>query len=159
MTLIDKLTQLVRELEEAEADNVGDLPSGQNFRVIGDIVSKNVDSKIVYGWASVVEKDGEPIVDRQGDVIEIEEIQNAAVEFVKNSRVAKERHKGMQKGEIVESLVFSKEVQDVLGIDLGKQGWFIGVEVNDPEILEKVASGELKAFSIGGKAESREPIE
>jgi hypothetical protein len=60
-------------------------------------------------------------------------------------------HSGGQIGEVVESLVFTKDVQDALGISLGKIGWFIGVKINDQDLFNKFKTGEYSMFSIGGR--------
>jgi phage head maturation protease len=60
-------------------------------------------------------------------------------------------HDGDKKGEIVESIVLTREVQDALGISLDKIGWFVGFKVYDDEVWAKVKSGELRMLSIGGR--------
>ena len=132
--------------------------SEQDFLESHEFLAKNEERQIVYGWASVIEKDGKEIVDRQDDVIKIDELLTAAHEFVSDARVAKLMHQGEEIGEIVESIVFTKELQKALGIDLKQIGWFIGMHVIDDDIWKMVKQGELGAFSIGGKA-IREDIE
>jgi hypothetical protein len=115
------------------------------------ITKFNEELGVVYGWASVIKEGNEYVVDRQGDVIQEDELLKAAHDFVINERNAKVMHVGEVKGEIVESLIFTDDLQKALGIDLKKVGWFIGMKLNDKEVLKQVKSGELKAFSIGGK--------
>ena len=52
--------------------------------------------------------------------------------------------------ELVESVVFSKALQDALGIDLGCEGWFGGFRITDENLLAKIEKGEYSMFSIGG---------
>jgi hypothetical protein len=54
--------------------------------------------------------------------------------------------------------VFAPEVQKALGVDLGKVGWFIGLKIEDVGVWKRVKSGELSAFSFGGRG-VREPID
>jgi len=108
-------------------------------------------SRIVWGWASVIEKDGESIFDHQGDRIAEDVLAKAAHDFVSDYRVGKVMHSGRKVGALVESVVFTKELQKALGIDLGKVGWFIGMRVSE-DVFKRVESGELQAFSIGGIA-------
>lgn len=109
------------------------------------------DQMLVYGWASVTEKDGQIVVDSQDDVITTDDLVKAAHEFVLSSRRHADMHMaGSHVGDIVESLVFTADVQKALGIDLGQIGWFIGVKVSDPAVWKRIKSGEYKAFSIGG---------
>ena len=52
--------------------------------------------------------------------------------------------------ELVESVIFTKDLQDSLGIDLGKEGWFVGFRITDDNLLQKVQDGTYTMFSIGG---------
>ena len=60
-------------------------------------------------------------------------------------------------GEVVESVVLSKDLQQALGINLGIEGWFVGVHVQDADTWARVQKGELTMFSIGGTGE-RTPL-
>ena len=57
-------------------------------------------------------------------------------------------------GGIVASIVFTEDIQEHLGVDLGKVGWFGTYKVTDDEVWERVKSGDLPSFSIAGKAVS-----
>lgn len=117
----------------------------------GLVVKSDSEKRLVYGWASIVEKGGEPVIDHQGDVIHPNELVRAAHGFIKSGRAAKVMHKGKQVGEIVESLVMTADIQKALGIDLGLVGWFIGMHVPDDGAWDAVQKGLLKSFSIGGR--------
>lgn len=108
------------------------------------------DQHIAFGWASVIKEDGEIVVDSQGDMIREDVLQKAAHNFVLDERAGKVMHKGVRIADVVESVVFTEELQKVLGIDLGKVGWFIGFKVHDDKVWKKIKSGELSMFSIGG---------
>ena len=71
-----------------------------------------------------------------------------------NARVAGEMHKRIGVGQLVESMVFTREKQQLLGIDLKKIGWLGGFKISDEETWAAVKSGKLPAFSISGVAES-----
>jgi hypothetical protein len=120
------------------------------FSLTANILKMDEEQHIVYGWASVVEENGQPVVDSQGDIISISDLTKAAHEFIMHYRTGKTMHVGEATGVIVESMVFSKDIQDALGINLDKQGWFIGYKVLDDAIWDMVKNGTLKAFSIGG---------
>jgi hypothetical protein len=144
--------EVVEAFEEDWADDL------KKFEVIADISKMDTENKIVYGWANVIEKAGEIVKDLQGDMIDNEqELLDAAHDFMTNYREGHEMHEGVSKGEIVESIVFTKSLQKALGIDLGQVGWFIGYKVNDDTTWDKVKKGEYTAFSIGGTA-IREPV-
>jgi len=116
------------------------------------------EQRLVFGWFSVVEKDGKPVVDREGDVILAEDLEKAAYGFVLKARVAGESHVRVGVGDLVESIMFTKEKQEALGIDLGMVGWWGGFKVSDEEVWKAVRSGEYPMFSIGGTG-NRVPME
>ena len=124
-----------------------------NFSANAKITKIDDEKHLVFGWASIIEENGVPVVDLQGDVIDEPTLEEMAHKFITESRKAKANHFGKKVGEIVESCVFSKQLQQALGIDLMKVGWFIVVKVYDPDVWQMVKSGELQAFSIGGYAE------
>jgi hypothetical protein len=115
-----------------------------------DIVKINKDERLVFGWASVVEENGKLVKDTQGDVIPPEVLEKAAYNYVISARMAGERHAKMGVGTLVESMMFTKEKQDALGIDLGKVGWFIGFKMFDDKVWKEIKAGKYPAFSIGG---------
>ena len=117
-----------------------------------DVAKADEDMRVVYGWASVVEDAGETVVDSQGDVIEPSELVKAAHEFVTSVRAGKAMHRGRVVAELVESLVFTKDMQTALNVDLGKVGWWVGMHIGDADVWARVKSGELRAFSIAGNA-------
>ena len=108
--------------------------------------------RIVWGWAYVCEEHGETVVDHSLQIVDAAEVQKAAHGFVQNSRTGGVMHAG-EAGHIVDSLFFSKELQEALGCDLGKVGWFIGFHVDDDEAWNLVKRGVLRMFSIGGFSE------
>ncbi len=116
----------------------------------GELTSVDKKHRVVYGWAYVSKRDGEAVVDHSGDTWDMAEIEKTAHEFVIECRVGKERHGGEEKAVLVESMVFSKAVQEALGIDLKQEGWFVGFRILDDEVLQKIESGEYRMFSIGG---------
>lgn len=127
-------------------------------------IKKQDDEKhMCWGWASVMTKNGKLVTDIQNDQITPEEMQKSVHDFMENSRVGAQLHMydanddPIQVGTIVESMVFTKELQDALGIDLGHEGWFVGYHVTNPAVWEDVKKGKLPAFSIGGTAE-RHPL-
>jgi len=106
---------------------------------------------LVFGWASVIEENGEPVYDHQGHRISEDEMEKAFYRYAEEARVAGEMHDdyGEHIGKLVECMVFSKAKQEVLGIDLGKVGAWVGYRVS-PAVFAKVKSGALKMLSIGG---------
>lgn len=115
------------------------------------------ESRMAYGWASVISEKGEPVVDTQDDVISADELEKATTDFMADARVAKAMHAGDGIGEVLHSFPLTSELAKSLGISSDREGWIVGVKVHDPDVWEKVKSGTFGAFSIGGQA-TREPI-
>lgn len=120
------------------------------------------DRRLVFGWASIsIKVDGEQLEDLQQDMIDPEDLEAAAYEYVLNFRDTGEQHNPnlRKKGKLVESCVFTAEKQKAMGIPEGilPVGWWIGFKIEDDEAWEKVKNGTYKMFSIEGKA-TREPV-
>ncbi len=123
-----------------------------NTNIEGKILKTDDEQRMVYGWASVVTEKGEAVIDRQGDVIEAGTLVKAVNEFMEHVRVGKAMHVGDQVGVVVHSLPITKEIGDALGIQSDREGWVVAYKVFDDTVWDMVKSGELAAFSIGGRA-------
>ena len=123
------------------------------------IVKSDDDQRLVFGWASVAARvDGEIITDYQDDIIEISELEKAAYNNL-NFAVAGEMHQRGGVGQLIESVVFTKEKAAAMGIPEGylPEGWWVGYRINDDEVWKKIKDGTYSAFSIEGTAQ-RVPI-
>ncbi len=157
------------EMREGEAD---DEEPADKFEIRGSVVkfADRADHQhLVFGWFSIVSIGGEVVTDTQGDQITSETIEAASYEFVLDSRAAGEMHEqgddGVVKGRgrVVESVVFTLEKQRAMAaslhaqgianaaIDLGCVAWWGGFLIEDESTWAKVVSGELRAFSVGGR--------
>lgn len=122
----------------------------------GKILKVDDEQRMVWGWGSVVTEDGKPVIDRQGDIIEVDTLVKAVNEFMEHVRVGKMMHTGEQVGVVVHSLPITKEIGEALGIHSNREGWVVAYKVFDDSVWERVKSGELAAFSIGGRAQKQE---
>ena len=104
----------------------------------------------MFGWASVSEIDGKEIVDHHRDIISTKDMEEMAYRFAE-VRTGGEMHDTMGVSQLIESMVFTKEKQEALGVDLGMVGWWVGFQVTDTETWKRVKNGELRSFSIGGR--------
>ena len=121
-----------------------------------EIMKSNDDRMLAFGWASVsMRVNGEVIEDWQQDIIEPEELENAAYNFVELYREGGEMHERGGAAVLVESVVFTEEKLKAIGIPAGTLpvGWWIGFKVLDKEVWEKVKDGTYLMFSIEGEAE------
>lgn len=123
----------------------------RKFELHVPISKTDEDQCLVFGWASVIEEGGKPVTDSQGDQISEAELEKAFYGFAEEARQAGVDHQdwGDHIGKMVECIVFTKEKQKALGIDLGKVGAWVGFRLK-PEIFAKVKNEGYRAFSIGG---------
>ena len=124
----------------------------QKTNIEGQILKADEEQRLVYGWASVVTEKGEPVIDRQGDIIEPDTLVKAVNNFMEHIRVGKEMHKGDQIGAVIHSMPITKEIGESLGIQSDREGWVVAFKVYNDDVWARVKSGELAAFSIGGRA-------
>jgi hypothetical protein len=127
-------------------------PTKMSCDLEGKILKADDEERMVYGWASVITENGIPVIDRQGDVIEAEVLVKAVNNFMEHVRVGKAMHTGEQVGVVVHSFPVTKELGDALGIQSDREGWIVAYKVYDDAVWAMVKSGELAAFSIGGRA-------
>ncbi len=122
----------------------------------GDFAKADSDKQQVFGWASVVEVNGEPVVDLQGDYISADEMEKAGYEYVMKSRKGGDMHlrddwSPVQKSEMIESFIVTEDKREAMGLpDSVPTGWWVGFQVQDPAVWAKVKSGERTGFSIHG---------
>jgi hypothetical protein len=113
---------------------------------------------LVFGWAIVCKMDGEPYVDLQNDIIPEDSMLSASMDFMQNSRVSKEMHRGDQTGTVVFAFPLTEDIAKSFGIETKKTGLMIAVRPS-ADVLAKFKSGEYKGFSIGGFRLEDEEIE
>ena len=127
-----------------------------HFEIIDDLQFPNLEDGLNYLaklerqlWA-----DGEIIEDWHEDIIEPEELEHAAYEYVELYREGGEEHIRGGVAHLVESIVFTPEKLTALGLaaDVLPIGWWIGLRVTDADVWSKVKSGEYSMFSIEGEA-------
>lgn len=109
----------------------------------------------VFGFASIaVLADGAPVTDAHGDQIALADLEVAAYEFIGNGGVSGEDHAGDTDGVIVESMVFTPDKLEALGLakDALPGAWWVGVYLEDRAAYERAKTSKT-AFSIEGKAE------
>lgn len=129
-----------------------------DVEIAGTFSKFDDEKKRAYGWASVVTMDGEPVVDRQGDYIGLDDIEEAAYAYVRKSRVTGDMHRRThddqphRAGELIESVVFTPDKCHAMGLPASFAGrWWMGVQVEDDEVWSEVKKGNRTGFSIHGK--------
>lgn len=129
----------------------------------GEFSKFDDDKRLAFGWASVVEKDGLPVVDRQGDYIAPEDMETAAYVYVQKSRVGGDMHRrdesdqAVKVSDLVESVVFTKEKIAKMGLpDSTPVGWWVGFKIHDEDTWQTVKKGGHTGFSIHGRGRRQE---
>ncbi len=125
-----------------------------------DITDTDEDKRLAFGWASIaINAGGVVIEDKQHDIIEPEVLEEAAYNFVELYREGGEMHERGNCAILIESMVFTDEKINAMGIPQGilpECGWWIGFKVIDDDVWEKVKSKEYSMFSIEGRAIRKE---
>lgn len=106
---------------------------------------------LVFGYAIVCKQDGQDYFDVQGDHIPEDAMLKAALDFMQNSRVAKEMHQGGQVGDVVFAFPMTTDIASSMGIQVSKTGLMIAMKPADEDVLAKFKSGTYTGFSIGGQ--------
>lgn len=104
---------------------------------------------LVFGWAIVCNKNGEPYFDSQSDHIPEDSMLHAAADFMKNSRVAKDMHQGDEIGLVVFAWPMTADIAKAMGMQTDTTGLMIAM-LPPPDILQKFKDGDYTGFSIGG---------
>jgi hypothetical protein len=145
-------------LESLKAE--GWVEKSYGFEATIDIAKIDRYKNQVFGWASVaLSADGTQVVDRQGDTIDINDLEDAAYKFVVKSFGTGDMHRSEGFGNLIESVVYTPEKVEAMGLKPGSlpSAWWVGFQV-PPEYHEMVRSGKRKMFSIQGTAK-RHPVE
>ena len=113
-----------------------------------NLIIKDDEKRLVEGWASV------EVVDRQGDIVPMDTIKEAFMDFVsRTGGLIMKQHENKPIGKVLQWNVedYDKEVP---GIKMVVEVFGKGVTAD--EAWNEVKSGTLSGFSIGGKALDRE---
>jgi hypothetical protein len=136
--------------------NARSVKKSVDFAITGEVSKMNSDLQQVFGWASVIEMDGEPVIDLQGDVMTIDTIEKAAYTYVHGSRKGGRQHERqgeepLHVSDMIESFVLTPEKKEQMGIpDSVPTGWWVGFQINDEDTWKQYKDGKLKEFSIHG---------
>jgi hypothetical protein len=126
-----------------------------------EIAKLDTDHRLVFGWAYISRTpSGEVVIDKQGDFIDNDwELEKAAYDFVVDSRSGDVLHNQKKVATLVESVVFTPEKLEKMGLDPGTMptGWWIGMKVEDDEAWKLVKEDRLRMWSVGGRG-TREEI-
>jgi hypothetical protein len=136
--------------------------------VFDGLISKvDTEKRLVFGWCSLSVVDGQPVIDRQGDFVPLDEIEKSAYRYVRESRKGGDMHRRVAKfadggpvhtADLIESFVVTPEKLEKMGLsaDALPHGWWVGYKVNDDEQWAAVKAGKRLGFSIHGTGVRKE---
>ena len=154
----DALTSAVlsRTAKRTEKQKVQKSES-EGFDIFCEISKMDTDKRQVFGWASISKKDGQTVMDLQGDSIDTDELERAAYKYILDSRKGGHEHQKnddntpVHVADIIESFVVTPEKKATMGLpDDMPEGWWVGMKVHDDKVWELAKSGELAGFSVHG---------
>lgn len=144
--------RLSSELEDPDDPDTEEL---EKFTVTGEVSKVDEDKRLAFGWASIAYlADGTLVDDKQGDVLDdMEEVEKSAYSFVVDCRDGGEMHFRRGIGTLVESMVFTPEKIEKMGIPQGAVplGWWVGFRVSDDEVWKAIKDGKYRMFSVHGR--------
>jgi hypothetical protein len=130
----------------------------EKFETTAQVFKVDDSLGLVFGWAIVCKIKGEPYFDLQcnqetgepePDHIPEHSMLKAAADFMQNSRVAKDMHRGSEIGPVVFAWPLTTDIAKAMNIQCDTTGLMIAM-MPPPDILAKYRSGEYTGFSIGG---------
>lgn len=137
--------------------------SEEHFELEAKIAKVDEDNRIAFGLFSVMKIGGELVHDMEDDRVETHEIEKAAYEYVKESRDASVNHTELGVGDLIETMVFTKEKVEALKkaltaagiphtIEIDGEFWWGGHYIKNDTVWKGVKSGDYESWSIGGSA-------
>lgn len=118
------------------------------------VIESDQPKDIVFGWASVAFRaDGTQVIDHQGHMIDVDDLEDMAYNFALSRGTSGDMHTSAPFGEMIESMVFTPEKIEALGIDPGTipYAWWVGFKL-PPEQAKAVRDGRRRMLSIEGSA-------
>lgn len=139
-----------------------------SYRIPLEISKRDDDRRLVFGFAKFSEDPdnrGYLLIDKQGDVITPDDLENSAYSYVLDSRDAGEMHITKGAASLVESVMITPEKLAAWGLpeDSVPIGWWTGYHVHEvekgtPDPWDKIVKGEYTAFSVEGVAVREEIV-
>ncbi|HEY5787493.1 MAG TPA: XkdF-like putative serine protease domain-containing protein [Microlunatus sp.] len=125
----------------------------------GTFSKVDTDRRLAFGWASVSKVNGSPVVDKQGDYIDLDDLEEAAYNYVRASRVGGDMHRRAtladsphKVSDMVESFVITDDKVKAMNLpESTPRGWWVGYKIHDDQAWDLVKKGLRTGFSIHGK--------
>jgi len=116
-----------------------------------DLFKLDDDQHLIYGVVLVPD-----VEDLQGDICSKEDIQEAAHDYLVNSRLIKAQHRAPTDADVVQSYIAPVDIP--IGKGIAPAGsWILVTKINSAAMWTSVRKGEVTGYSIGGRG-TREEI-
>lgn len=114
--------------------------------------------RLIFAWACVSSIEGKPYFDKAGDHVPEAAMVEAAADFMAQSRVYKQDHRGDQRGTVLFSMPLTGEVKKAFGITCDRTGWAVAIRA-DQQTWDDFKAGRLRGLSMGGDYVENVPAE
>ena len=109
------------------------------------------EQRLVYGVVLVPD-----VEDLQGDICSKEDIQEAAHDYLVNSRLVKAQHKSPTDADVVECYIAPVDIP--IGKGIAPAGsWIMVTKIKSGAMWDAIKKGDITGYSIGGRG-TREEI-
>jgi hypothetical protein len=125
------------------------------FETTAQVCKVDAGLGLVFGFAIICTKNGQPYFDTQDDNIPDDAMLKAATDFMQSERVQGNMHQldgsgnPIPDGSVVFAFPLTSDIAKAMDIECDKTGLMVAIKPS-PDILEKYQSGEYTGFSIGG---------
>ena len=149
--------EIFEELNEDWKESIAE-KLGKQKTITASVTKVDTNLGIVFGWAIISKIKGKEYFDVQGDHIPENSMLRASAGFMQGRRVAGNMHRPVDTrgnveriGTVIFAFPLTEDVMKSMGLKSDFTGLMVGMKVDNPDILEKFASGAYTGFSIGGK--------
>jgi len=119
----------------------------------GKVAKVDEDKRLVSAiYSEVTDADGKPVIDLQGDIIRIDDLEAADIEAFADGGLRKggEMHAKIGGADVVQHYTLSKVEREAFGFGTGPEIGIVKLRVTDDALWAKVKAGDLPALSIAG---------
>lgn len=112
----------------------------------------------VFGFAlTATDASGKEVVDHQGDILSIPELEEASFEYVTKSRDQGLMHEGDSTGHLICAVPMTPDIRAAMGVPPGPAALFVGYQITSEAAWADIKKRGLGEFSIEGDA-FRDPV-
>ena len=144
--------QTGERMEEEKGIDVQDVHvPGPKIKKNFEIAKFDDEQRLVYGIVLVPD-----VEDLQGDICSKEDIQEAAHDYLVNSRLVKAQHKSPTDADVVECYIAPVDIP--IGKGIAPAGsWIMVTKIKSGAMWDAIKKGDITGYSIGGRG-TREEI-